>query len=324
MIKENIQNIWLGIFIVTGTFLLIASMYFIGARQNMFGSNFQLNAVFQNVNGLHKGNNVRYNGIEIGTVKDIIIVNDTSIEVQMTITEDIQQFLKKDAVASIGTDGLMGNKLINISPGTESTSSIKNNDYLPTRKIFSMDNALEKLEQTNSNLLMITTELTRGIAKIGNKESIINTLLTDTVLAIQFEQTISNLKEASVHSRKISSDLEYKLRMINNSEGSLLALLSDSTMGAGILNIIDEIKIASANTKNISSDLDSLLTDFNLNEQFSNLISADPNLKNDIESSLKNIREGTESFNQIMDAIKESFLFRKHFKKMEDQKKSIE
>lgn len=79
------RNIRLGLFIATGTVLLVAALYLIGNKQNLFGSTFKISAQFKNVNGLMSGNNVRFGGIDIGTVKSVEIISDSSVNVVMII-----------------------------------------------------------------------------------------------------------------------------------------------------------------------------------------------------------------------------------------------
>ena len=115
MAKETSKNIRLGIFVLAGTAFLIVALYFIGNKQNLFGSTFKISAQFNNVNGLMIGNNVRFSGIDVGTVESVEIINDSMVNVVMIIEKDVQKFIRKNAVASVGTDGLMGNKLVNIN-----------------------------------------------------------------------------------------------------------------------------------------------------------------------------------------------------------------
>lgn len=114
MEKTTSQKIRLGFFVVTGLFIFILAIYFIGDKQKMFGQTNHLKAVFNNVNGLQLGNNVRYSGVNAGTVRNINMINDTIIEVVMLIDKDIFYHIKKDAVAVIGSDGLVGSMIINI------------------------------------------------------------------------------------------------------------------------------------------------------------------------------------------------------------------
>ena len=95
MKKTNSQKVRLGLFVIISTVLFVVAVYLIGQRQNMFQKTFTISAYFQNVNGLQKGNNVRYSGINIGTVKGISMVNDSTIKVDMTIEEGILSHIKK-------------------------------------------------------------------------------------------------------------------------------------------------------------------------------------------------------------------------------------
>lgn len=117
MANETSKNIRVGLFVMIGTAFLIFALYLIGAKQNLFGSTFRLKAQFKNVNGLMAGNNVRFTGIDVGTVESVDILNDTTVNVTMVIEDKVQEFIKKNATAAVGTDGLMGNKLININAG---------------------------------------------------------------------------------------------------------------------------------------------------------------------------------------------------------------
>ena len=129
---EKSGKIKLGLFVIIGTLFFVASMYFIGDKQNLFGSTFKIKSIFNNVNGLQKGNNVRFLGIDVGTVNKIEIINDTSILVTMIIKEESRAFIKKNSISTIGTDGLMGNKLINITPKNSSSQVVNEGDTLVT------------------------------------------------------------------------------------------------------------------------------------------------------------------------------------------------
>jgi phospholipid/cholesterol/gamma-HCH transport system substrate-binding protein len=117
--KNSIANkIKLGMFISLGIAVLIITIYFIGERQQLFRNTFHLSGVFKDVAGLQAGNNVRLSGINVGTVENISLVSDTSVRVDFIIDENTRKFIKKDAVATIGSEGLMGNKVLIITPGT--------------------------------------------------------------------------------------------------------------------------------------------------------------------------------------------------------------
>src|SRR5579863_4719403 len=108
MLKDTKRKLWIGVLATTGAVIFIASIFLIGRRQNMFGSSFNIYAVFTNVSGLKTGDYVRYSGVRAGIVDDIIFLNDSMIVIKMKMDVKLQSLIKKDAVAYITTEGLVG------------------------------------------------------------------------------------------------------------------------------------------------------------------------------------------------------------------------
>ena len=128
MKKQTFSNLKLGIFVLAGTFFLVAILYFLSQQRNLFNPIIRVGADFANVAGLVKGNNVRFAGINIGTVERVTISSDTSVFVEMAIRKEVSPFIKKTARASVGTDGMMGNAVVNISAVTDPVASIVEGD----------------------------------------------------------------------------------------------------------------------------------------------------------------------------------------------------
>jgi len=102
------QKIKIGLFTIAGLAVLIAIIFLIGNKRNLFSSTFGVYGTFRNVNGLAIGNNVRFAGITVGVVANITIMNDSTVRVDLTLNDDVKKFIKKDSKISIGSDGLMG------------------------------------------------------------------------------------------------------------------------------------------------------------------------------------------------------------------------
>src|ERR1700712_306360 len=111
------QKIKIGLFTILGLVVLVLAVYLLGKQKSLFNSTFNVYGTFRNVSGLQVGNNVRFAGINIGIVNNISIQNDSTVRVDLTVNEDVRKFIKKDAKMSIGSDGLMGDKLVMIAPG---------------------------------------------------------------------------------------------------------------------------------------------------------------------------------------------------------------
>jgi phospholipid/cholesterol/gamma-HCH transport system substrate-binding protein len=197
MKKDTSFKIKLGIFISIGIALFIIGIYFIGEKQQLFRSTFHLSGVFRDVAGLQAGNNVRLSGINVGTVENINIVSDTSVRVEIVVDESTRRFIKKDASASIGSEGLMGNKIIIINPGTGGKMEIGNNDTVQTIQPINMDDILISLKSSIDNTTIITSNLTKITGSVQSGKGTLGRLLTDKSLGQTFDSTFVNLKESS-------------------------------------------------------------------------------------------------------------------------------
>ena len=163
----------------------------------MFNSTFKVSGLFRDISGLQVGNNVRFAGINVGVIEDIKIISDTTVKVDFNIDDKVKKFIKKDAKAIIGSDGLMGNKIITIIPGTKSKQQIENNDYLTTTMPVSIDDILLNLKASTGNAANITEDLSAILANIRNGKGTIGKLFMDTVFAKNIDQTIVNVKQGT-------------------------------------------------------------------------------------------------------------------------------
>ena len=197
MKKKISHKVRLGIFVSIGILIFILAIYFIGEKQQLFRSTFRLSGEFKDVAGLQAGNNVRLAGINVGTVDNVSIISDTSVKVEILIDESTRKFIKKDAVASIGSEGLMGNKALIISPGTGGKRSIENNDIIATTQPTDMDEIMKSLKTTIDNTANITGDLAKISTNIESGKGTIGRLMMDKHGGRIFETTIINLKEGS-------------------------------------------------------------------------------------------------------------------------------
>jgi phospholipid/cholesterol/gamma-HCH transport system substrate-binding protein len=196
--KKNTGNtIRLGAFISLGIAVLILGIYFIGERQQLFRRTFRVSGVFRDVAGLQEGNNVRFSGINVGTVDNIAIVSDTSVKVEILISESTRKFIKKDAVASIGSEGLMGNKTLTINPGTGGKMEIENNDTVGTVQPINMDDIMTSLKTTIDNTSRITSDLSRITGTLQSGKGTIGRLLMNQSDAQRIDSILVNLEEGS-------------------------------------------------------------------------------------------------------------------------------
>lgn len=187
----------LGIFVFIGALLLLVAVYVIGQNQELFKKTFRISAVFKDVSGLQPGNNVRFSGLDVGIVKDVYQVTDTSVRVDMQVEEGTRKFIKANSIASIGTDGLMGNKIVIIAPGTGNGPVIQNDETIRAAVPINFDDVLSKLKTTGDNAASITDDLAVIIKNIRNGKGTIGMLFSDTVFAHNLGSTVVNAKEGA-------------------------------------------------------------------------------------------------------------------------------
>ncbi len=194
-----------GIFVLLGLLLLVAAIFIIGKQKNLFDSTFNIYAKFGNVSGLLSGNYVRLAGINIGTVTDIEIINDSTVKVSLQLEEKIRKFIKNDAVVSIGSDGIMGDKLLQISPGSATSGTIKEEAYIKGVDPVEMSDVMVKMTAIAYNAEVLTKNLADIVYKVNNGQGSIGRLLNSDKLAKNLESTIAS-SEQTVKSIKKSAD----------------------------------------------------------------------------------------------------------------------
>lgn len=197
MKKESGLKWKLGLFATIGFILIVAAIYVIGKQKNLFGNTFRIKSMFTNVSGLKIGNNVRFGGLNVGTVDDIQLITDTSVIVEMVVQKNVQHFIKQDASASIGSDGLMGDKVIVIAPGTYSGKPVDDNGVLATHAPIETDQIMGSLKVSADNAAIITTQLAQITYKINHGNGAISKMLGDSGFAKDITKTMTNLKKST-------------------------------------------------------------------------------------------------------------------------------
>lgn len=206
------QKIKTGLFVIISLALLLGLIFFIGKQKKLFGNNFVVYADFKNISGTREGNFVRFAGINIGTVEGIRIINDTSVQLSLSIEKEIQPFIKTDAVASIGSDGLMGDKLVLIAPGTNTSPVAKNGTKLLSTNPVDVDKIMNNISKISANASVVTDGLADIVAKINSGKGTVGRLLADNKLADKLESTIETAKQTAASINKTSSAADETLQ----------------------------------------------------------------------------------------------------------------
>jgi phospholipid/cholesterol/gamma-HCH transport system substrate-binding protein len=190
-------KIRLGLFIAGGLALFVFAIFIIGKQKNLFNPVFELSANFNNISGLQVGNNIRFSGINVGTVDDITIINDSTIKVDMLIRKEIMQFIKSDCMVAIGSEGIIGDRLIVITRGSPDGPLVKEGQVLASTEPVETDAIMASLQVTAGNAEYITGQLAEIIFNINSGKGTIGRLIQDTTIAENLSETMYNLKTSS-------------------------------------------------------------------------------------------------------------------------------
>ncbi|MGH2664697.1 MlaD family protein [Flavobacterium sp.] len=314
------QKLRLGIFMVLGTLVFILAIYFVGNKQSMFGRTVILNSVFTNVNGLQPGNNVRYSGIDIGTVRNIEMINDTTIKVEMAIDRKILIHIKKNAVATISTDGLVGSMIVNIIPGAGNNASVSDGTTIKSYSRVRTDDMLKTLTVTNENAALLTEDLLKITNRITQGKGSIGLLLNDTAMANDVKETLYYLKISSKETAKSIEKINQLITSLDKKDNTI-GVLKDTVVAGKIRNIIINLENSSQAVNQTIAKLDEVAVSIKDGHGAFNYLVKNPESAEKVDSILKNINEASILLKEDLEAAKHNFLLKGYFKKQEKSAK---
>lgn len=265
MAKETGFTWKLGIFVTIGIVAFGLTIYFLGKQKNMFGSTFHLKSHFKNVSGLKVGNNVRFSGINVGTVEDIQLITDSSVVVDLLIENDVKSFIKTDAKVSISSDGLMGDKVLIISPGTSTEKSVKNNDILISKSAIEMEDLMISMKKSLDNVALISGDLAEFSHKVNNSNGALSKMITDEEFSNSLKSTLANLQKSSNEFSK------FTIKM-NDGKGALSKIMNDEKFGRTLDSTMANLQ---SGTKGLSENMEAAKSSFLLKGYFNKKEKAD-------------------------------------------------
>lgn len=307
----NKRAIGVGIFIIVGIAFLVGGVLTIGNLHSTFQRKINISTVFGDVNGLQSGNNIWFSGVKIGTVKKIEFYGKSQVKVIMNINMESKQFIRKNAMVKIGSDGLIGNKIIEIYDGTSAAPEIEEGDTLMNEIALTTEEIMSTLQQNNINILKFTDKLASGqgtIGKLFNNDSIYNNLA----------RTSSSLQAASLQVQSIVLELNNFTKKLNKKGALANELISDTTIFKSLKQSISQLSNIADTTAHMISKLDKASS----NEKSSlGVLLYSQEAGADLKATISSLRSSSAKLDQDLEAIQHSFLLRKFFKKKEALKK---
>ncbi|MEO7317087.1 MAG: MlaD family protein [Ginsengibacter sp.] len=308
-----------GIFVVVGLIIMVLTILTLGSQRKTFDKSITVTAFFDNVNGLQKGNNIWFSGVKVGTIKKVYITGKGHVEVDMSISTDARQYIRKDAKAKLSTDGLIGSKIIEIYGGSLKTEEIEEGDILSADIMLSTDDMMNTLAKNNDNFLAISNDLKVITGRISEGKGSIGKLLNDETLADQINATSVMLQKSAKNLEQLTANVSTYTNKLN-SKGTLPNDLMNDTIIFNRLRMT--VKSLQAVTDSSRIAINNLKIAGNtLNEGLQNkkaplgMLLSDEQSADKIKGTLNNLQDASKKLDENMEALQHNFLLRGFFKK---------
>ncbi len=318
--QEYKQNIKLGAFVLGGIIIFLSTIFYLGSQNNFFNKTYMVSAIFKNVEGLKEGDNVWLSGVKVGTIKKVQIISEGQVIVQLSLKDKQNEFIKKDATAIIGSDGLIGNKIVIIRPGS-SAKIIENGDTINSYSPTDTQELFNIAKEVGTNTRSITDDLKLISARLSKGEGIFGELLHDGPISDDLRSAIISLKSAGDNTNKATSELNLTMHKINDGDGLVTKLLTDTAYVSTFESALDNVAKVSADTKRMSHDLQAVIAKINSNNNAVGVLLADTVFANKLKITLDNAQSASVKLDENMEALQHNFLLRGYFKKQKKTEK---
>ena len=297
--NKNMPAVRLGIFILIGTALLVIAIFLIGQKNALFSSTFNVKAYFKDVQGLRTGATVRLSGIDVGSVSNIEIVNDTTgrVVVSMNLQRDIQRFIRTDTKATIENEGLVGNKVVVLKIGSSTAGQVKDGGYIQSEEPIGFSAIIDQTEGIMNYTKNMTKDLSEIINKVNNGKGSIGKLINDNEL---YTNATSLTRQADQSLKNISEELSRIIGVFD-------------TLGVGVKSVV-------LNVNDVVNNVDTIMTNLNRGKGVLGKLLVSGKYDTTIASTLNNIRLTSQDARisasrlaENMEALKHNWLFKNYF-----------
>jgi phospholipid/cholesterol/gamma-HCH transport system substrate-binding protein len=312
---DNRKAITVGIFLSLGIIIFILGVFTLGGQQKSFAKIIRISAVFDDVSGLKKGNDIWFSGVKVGTISEIKFVGISKVDVKMKIDEKTQQYIHRNSGVRISSDGLIGNKIIVIDGGSPQAPIVQDGDVLQAEKLTSMDDMLKTLQQNNQNLLAITTDFKLLSHKILQGKGTVGTLLADSVMGVQLQNSMRNLQAATASAAHLATELDRFSNKMNTKGGFADKLLTDTTTFNRIKAAASQLQQAASNASVLTNNLNKASNKLNSTDNALGILLNDPKGAVQVQTTLNNLQQSSVKLNDDLEAVQHNFLLKGFFNK---------
>lgn len=310
--KSNKRPVWVGLFILLGIVFLVGGILMIGNLHGTFKKKMEVVAFFDDISGLQSGNNVWFSGVKIGTVGKISFYEESQVEVIVKLDVKSQEYIRKNAKIKIGSDGLIGNKILIIYGGTPRAAQVESGDTLYVEKTFSQDDMINTLQENNVNLLSITNALKILSTNILEGKGTLGKLVSDDKVYDNLESATASLRVTSDGASKLISSLNQFSSGLN-AKGSLANDLVNDTV------VFNSLKASAIQVRQLADSANALMNNLQAAEKNQNtalgVLLHDEKTGKNLKETVENLNSSSAKLDEALEAAQHSFFLRRYFKK---------
>lgn len=285
-------KIRLGIFVTFGILIFIVAVFIIGKQKNLFNPVFRLTTTFYNVSGLKIGNNIRFSGVNIGTVDNIRIINDSTVQVDMLVRQEIKKFIKLDSKVTVGSEGLIGDKLLIITQGSRHSPVVTRRQRLQSLEPVELEGIIASIKATAENTQVVTEQMALVMLKINTGRGTLGRLVHDSDIAQDIKRTVVNFESSS-------KKLDETMLMTK----------------ANLSEIMESFQLTADNVQVSSQQLEEILISVNKGEGTVGKFLNDTLTADNIDQTILNLQRSSKSLDENLEALKHNFFFRGYFRR---------
>ncbi|HXW08831.1 MAG TPA: MlaD family protein [Vicinamibacterales bacterium] len=293
-----------GVFLIAGVLLFGVGLFLIGDRRMLFSDTVRVHAEFATIAGLENGAVVRVAGMTAGEVEQIQVPPGPAdrFRVRMRVRSELRPLLRTDSVASIQNDGLVGNKFVQVEPGTPDAPPVEDGGTIASREPFDITNLLEKMSDTvdtvNATITVLKSDIEEALEAVTVTAQSARELITDIG---------QDAREVVSSTEQVASDLEEIVSGIRSGRGSVGKLLTDDALYERARGIATEAEQTVANLRRASDEARAALADLRGEN------GAVQGLTGTLAQTLAYARDAMADLAENTEALKRSFFFRGYF-----------
>lgn len=327
MDKQSRRAVIVGAFVFIALVIFVLGVMTLGGQKSLFNRGAVVNAYFDEVNGLVKGNNVWYAGVKVGTVREIGFDGSGKVKVEMNIAKDYQPIIKKDAKAKVGADGFIGNKLVILYGGTASSAMVEDGHTLATEAAQGMEQMLATLQENNKNLLSITANFKTLSDGMVSGKGTVGKLLNDEKLFTDLQSSVVTIKLAAVNAQRMVADVAGYTSQLNRKGSLANDLITDTVIFSRLRSTVRQIDALSDKASDVITTLNNASQNvqqkLNDNSNPAGLLLNDKQTAEEIKATIRNLQGSTQKLDENMEALQHNFLLRGFFRKREKEKEKV-